>query len=503
VSKTCAALNCTNLLVGRQKKWCSTHRKAAGRTRANVDTSPPNVDTVEGSREPTFRLIPEATGSKGLEAIELMASAGFDLDPPQRDTLIAAMGVSEDRWAADDVVVVQPRQNGKSALLVARALWGVTLGGERLALFSAHEFKTCREAFLLARSLCETSALQAFSPRVAIAHGKEGIEFATGGRLLFIARTRTSGRGFSPDLVIADEAFELDDLALSALKPSMAAAKTPQMWFASSAPHETSSVLRRLCLKGRGGEASRLCYFEWAADADAPIEDVRAWIQANPGIGRRIALGTIAAELGTMEPDDFARERLGIWAEDAAASVFPTWADLAEENPPAPTGARALGIDVTPDRRRACIAAAADIGEDRVLVEILEEREGVSWVVDEVAALVADHEPDAVVVDMRGQARSLIAALEKAGVDVTRTDWAAMTAACGGFHDAVVEGRLVHRDDPKLNAAVEGAVQRYSGDAWAWARRSSRSNVSPLVAVTLAAWGVNETEPAVPLVAWR
>jgi hypothetical protein len=40
----------------------------------------------------------------------------------------------------------------------------------------------------------------------------------------------------------------------------------------------------------------------------------------------------------------------------------------------------------------------------------------------------------------------------------------------------------------ELDSAVAGAVRRNVGDAWAWGRRTSDIDISPLVAVTLAAW---------------
>jgi hypothetical protein len=44
-----------------------------------------------------------------------------------------------------------------------------------------------------------------------------------------------------------------------------------------------------------------------------------------------------------------------------------------------------------------------------------------------------------------------------------------------------------------LTAAVENARQRQVGDgAWAWARRTSRGNIAPLVASTLAVWGTTQ-----------
>jgi hypothetical protein len=45
-------------------------------------------------------------------------------------------------------------------------------------------------------------------------------------------------------------------------------------------------------------------------------------------------------------------------------------------------------------------------------------------------------------------------------------------------------GQLAH-------AVLEGVKQRTVGDgAWAWARRTSAANITPLVAATLALWGV-------------
>jgi hypothetical protein len=60
---------------------------------------------------------------------------------------------------------------------------------------------------------------------------------------------------------------------------------------------------------------------------------------------------------------------------------------------------------------------------------------------------------------------------------------------CGRFFNMVMDSRtLRHGDDPDLNAAVAGAIRRDMGDAWAWARKATNVDISPLVGVTLAAW---------------
>jgi hypothetical protein len=228
---------------------------------------------------------------------------------------------------------------------------------------------------------------------------------------------------------------------------------------------------------------------------------VSAWLAANPAIGHRLTLEFTAAELEALTDEDFRRERLGVWEVEVFASVFDRsdWERLANPKPPTPSGVTAIAVDVTPDRRRTTIAAAGDLC-GHVLVEILEDREGVSWAVDAVAALVAEHNPGTVLVDGAGQSQTLIAPLEKAGVKVRRTTSAEMVAAAGGFFDAVTERRIVHMDQPELNAAVEGAKQRQLGDGWAWGRRTSATNVSPLVAASLALFGVDsyQAPPAGP-----
>jgi hypothetical protein len=60
--------------------------------------------------------------------------------------------------------------------------------------------------------------------------------------------------------------------------------------------------------------------------------------------------------------------------------------------------------------------------------------------------------------------------------------------ACGLASDDVKEGRWRHLGQQELNDAVTGAVKRAVGDRFAWGRRKSTCDISPLEAVTLAAY---------------
>ena len=67
--------------------------------------------------------------------------------------------------------------------------------------------------------------------------------------------------------------------------------------------------------------------------------------------------------------------------------------------------------------------------------------------------------------------------------------------ACADFFKAVLDRRLVHGSYSELDAAVAGAVKRPVGDRWAWGRKQSEADISPLEAVTLAAWSAQTPVP--------
>ena len=468
----------------------------------------------DGSREPAHRLVPPAVDrSAGREVAELLRRIDVPPDPWQVDVLEAFMGRDRaGRWVTDEACLVVPRQNGKTVVLLGRALWGVIPRGtpltegfgeyrERQCLFSAHQYKTAVEAFHNLVGWLQHPELSALKPKVTTGRGSESVRFGdalNAPNIQLIARSQASGRGFSPDVIVADEAFALDDLAMAALKPSMAARRAPQLWYGSSAPLDVSTVLRRLCLAGRAGQASGLAYLEWCAPADAELEDPRAWAAANPALGRRLTERYTISELRSMAPEDFARERLGLWVAESVVSVFGpgNWQACTDEAAEVPPGGRtAIAVDVAPDRSRASIVAAGALADGRTLVQLLDTRNGVPWAVPAVADLVRRHAPGAVVVDDSGQSRTLVVPLEAAGVNVTRTTTADMVAACGNIYDRVVERRLAHMGQAALTAAVEGARQRDLGDGWAWHRRLSGADITPLVAATLAAWAL-ERAPA-------
>lgn len=453
---------------------------------------------------PRFRNLPRAATSAGREANDLAQSAGLVLDPWQSETLEDALGERPDgSWAALEVGLIVPRQNGKGGVLEARELAGMFLFREKLILHSAHEFKTASEAFRRLLFLVQnTPDLDKRVHRVRTSHGEEGIELTTGERIRFVARSTGSGRGFSGDTVILDEAYNLSSKAMAALFPTLSARPNPQIWYTSSAPlqDESSYVLRRFCRRGREG-ADRVCYLEYSADPDSDPGSPESWLQANPAMGIRISEEFIAQERSVLL-DEFGRERLGWWVdeEDATNRVIPldAWLSCRDEKS-GPVGSVSFALDVSPDRSWASFGVAGDSGRGGTHVELVDRRPGTDWVVVRAKEL-QDRWNSRLAVSSGSPAASLIPELEATGVRVEEVSNQDHARACGLFYDGVIQGVIKHLGQSELDVAAGAADRRMLGDAWLWSRRASTGDISPIVAVTLAKWLQDQAEVPQPFV---
>ena len=229
----------------------------------------PEQAELIGWQRPRHLWVPPAATSAGPEVVELAQGAGLDLDPWQGFILDGSLGeTAAGYWVCFEVAEIVPRQNGKGGVIEARELGGLFLFNEELILHSAHEFKTAQEAFRRIRFLIEnTPDLEKRVLRISTSHGDEGIELKSlptiiagagarftrvgkAPRLRFVARTGGSGRGFSGDCVILDEAFNLPSQVITALMPTLSARRNPQLWYASSPvnqeEHPHGHVLARI-----------------------------------------------------------------------------------------------------------------------------------------------------------------------------------------------------------------------------------------------------------------
>jgi hypothetical protein len=156
-----------------------------------------------------------------------------------------------------------------------------------------------------------------------------------------------------------------------------------------------------------------------------------------------------------------------------------------------------FGIDVSPDGA-ASIAVAGSCGDGLTHVEVVEHRNGTSWVAARVAELVRQWRPSAVVLDVGSSAGALLPELEKAQVETVKIAGRELAQSCVAFAALVAEQRVRHMEQPELSAAVRAARRRRLGELWAFGRRGSFTDISPLVAAALAAWAHAQAEERPP-----
>jgi hypothetical protein len=443
--------------------------------------------------------------------VDLARVAGLNLDPWQEMVLRQALGRRADgKWSAFEVGLVVPRQNGKGAILEALELAALYLLGHRTIIHSAHEFATSAEHFRRITDLIEgTPDLSKRVKKNGIkrSHGEEGVELTNGHRLRFKTRTKAGGRGFSCDLLVLDEAMILPVSAHGAMFPTVSARPNAQVWYTGSSVdqevHEHGLVLARVRERGIAG-GKRLAYFEWSAEGDLETVDptsLDARADGNPGLGIRITHEHVELEQQSMDPRTFAVERLGVgdWpsldADDRGGITPAVWNGLIDLNLRL-NDPVCLAVDVKPDRSAACISAAGKFTDSLHGVEVVDHRKGTGWVVPRLLELRQRQRPAAIILDGAGPAASLIADLERERVDVVVVNAKEHAQACGRFYDACDQGTLRHLGTSELFAAIRGAAIRPLGDAWAWSRKSSNVDISPLVSATLALWGTGTQQRA-------
>lgn len=485
---------------------------------------------------------------QAFDLLDWCAGFGYSLDSWQKWWLSEACGTRPDgRWAAFENYLVVSRQNGKNQCLEVRELGGMFVFGESMIIHTAHEFKAAAEHFRRVRdTVTAYDELRRRVKSVTTSHGDEAIElkpvptliFGSAGKLVrrsvaarlrFLARSRGSGRSFTANLVVYDEAMILSDDQVGASMPTMSAVPNPQMIYTASAGYKDSiqlgAVRRRVLRKDpslmgaewsisahldtcprdelRGRKANRYVVCGLHDDRDDP----RSWAKANPALGDRISVQHIAQEMASMSPATFDRERLGVgdWpTEDESWSVVSReqWEACALEDPGGATRPVAFAVDVDPDMISASIAAAwyRPAGKDHPEKAVLEiprgcHREGTAWVIPRLLELRAAWRPAAIVIPKNGPAAGLVDDAEKAGIEVMKASTADEGAAFSFIVQAVRDRAVTHLgadQAPGMWQAVAQAETRDVGDGGrAWSRRDSDSDITPVTSATLALWALN------------
>jgi len=489
--------------------------------------TPPLVVGAPGPCGCGCALTPET--SLGFSMLEFAADPiGMSVLPWQRWLMIHALELRPDgRFRFRTVLLLVARQNGKTSIVEIKNLWKMFVLRIALVIGTAQNLDISEESWDNAVEMVEgIPELAVEIKHIDKTNGKKAMKLEGGPRWKIAAASRKGGRGLSGDDVNLDELREHHNWSSwgAVTKTTMARANA-QVWAYSNAGDLRSVVLNDLQAKGRAAARQpadadpSFGHFEWSAPDDTKctcgkpddlharkclLQDRARWAQANPALGYTISEEALASALGTDPEPIFLTECLCVRVKD----LVPDWSVIAEAAwMPLTTHAEhdelkpvAFAVDVTPERSHSSIGLAGRLGGE-TFVEVAVHGRGTGWVVPWLIERVDIWRPCAVVIAKNSPAGSLIDDLETAGIEVRKPSSSDEAQACGSFMDAVApkdsKPTLRHAGQPDLDDAVKGAVKADLGDgAWRWSRKNALVDISPLVAVTLAAWGQRKFGPA-------
>lgn len=439
-----------------------------------------------------------------------------------------------------EIGVTVPRQCGKTALilsLMVHRVLGFGLHRRQNVLYTAQTRNDSRKKIEDDHlPILEGSKVKNLF-RWRGTNGSEALLWKNRSKIGIAAATEKAGHGETLDLGVIDEAFaHVDDRLEQAMKPAMLTRQDAQLWWMSTAGKRTSTYLLSKVETGRAlvdaGITDGVAYFEWSADPTADPASPQTWRTCMPALGHTITEAAVAADQRTMKLAEFRRACLNV----ADIEGPPEWQVIGEaawracaQPDSTPLDPVAFAIDVNWEQTHAAIAVAGrQVGGEReapcaahrpVLaegcddcrryhqrhVELVEHHRGTGWVIPWILERVQKWSPCAVIVDQGGPATILVPALERAWVDhgldgkveLVKPTVREVAQASGQFYDGITSkvpaDRVVrHIDHPALASAVAGAMKRPLGESWAWGRKHSSVDISPVVACCLALWGHNQ-----------
>lgn len=400
------------------------------------------------------------------------------------------------------VVMSIPRQVGKTFLLGALVFALCLLTPGITVIWTAHRLRTAAETFQSMQALAKRRKIAPHIAKIVLGSGDEEIRFTNDSRILFGARERGFGRGFSMvDVLVFDEAQILSDNAIDDMVPAQNQSQNPLLLFTGTPPKpsDPGEVFAAKRTQALSGKAEEMAYIEFSADEDADPDDPEQWGRANPSYPQHTPATSIRRMRENLTDDSFMREALGIWDTSKSKQVIDpqTWA-LRGDAASMAIDRLTLAVDIAPDRSVASVALAGMRHDERWHVELDEHRTGVDWVPAWIEDRAERNRLHAVVLDeMSGllekrNGRNYVIGTQ---IEVTLASASGrdMTIACAKFYDATMDGTLVHTDQPQVNVALSVARKRPLQAGWAWNRRDARSDITPIVAETLALWGAQST----------
>lgn len=450
---------------------------------------------------PSVKVAAQYRQTDGPDAEKIIRIGGMILDPWQSEAICDWMAITPwGKWLNRVCGGSVARQNGKTGVIECRAAAGMILYKEQV-IYTSHLQKTSTETFEEMVSFFEAPKFKNHIKDIKTALGREQIILTSGARIKFLARTRNGGRGQHGDLLIFDEAQELDEDQQASFLPAISASRNPQTIYTGTPPDPTAAgtVFRNVRDRAISGETRSTAWFEFSVPEIGDVTDQKRWAETNPALGRRIMLSTIEGECEQMEPDTFARERLGWWSPVPEVSAeyaisAEAW-DACVSDEEKPEGKTAYGVKFSPDGAEVSLCGAVIPKDGKARVSMIARRstaDGLQWLADWLNERYT--EASCVVIDGRNGVDALIDKIKgtwKMKGSVRRPTVKEVIASVSMLVDAINEQTVTwYYKHEILRESAVTSVKRSIGGGWGFGGDDS----TPIEAAALALWGAKTSK---------
>jgi phage terminase large subunit-like protein len=440
----------------------------------------------------------KANRQKALRSfLDLCEKTGFPVEPFQAKIAGALLGPEREK------LITLPRKNGKSRVIGTFAAWHLLTTPQAQVVVVANSKEQAEIIDRYARQVAMHPAVeQNFEPRFRELRGPDGsylqVKSADAGRLL----------GLTPTLAIYDEfCVAKDDDMYTALRSALLPGAT--MFTVSTAGWGAESPLGRLrarCLaqpdiRTRGfltdARGPNIRMLEWMVPEEVELDDFQAAKKANP-----LSLITpkwLREQHEALHEIDYQRFHLNRWV-GRIGSWLPAgaWQACANGTRPQEGSPVWIGVDLGGSRADSACVWVSRLEDDHFAIDaaIFSGEDGVVGVNETILRLAERFQIREVVFDP-WRAQVLVRGLEQRGIRCTafaQSD-SRMLPASAALHQAVVEGKIHHRDDPKLNEHVAAAVAKHGRRGWRIDQAERGTPVDGVVALCMALEAASAPEP--------
>lgn len=392
------------------------------------------------------------------------------------------------------VVISVPRQSGKTTLLRAVGVHRC-LVCHRDVFYTAQTGKDARARW---GDLVKALELSTLHTRTLVrrAAGTERVIFPGGSVFQTFAPNAESLHGYTPPVVMLDEAFAHDkrigDLLMGAIGPSQMTILDKQILIVSTRGTAQSEFLNEWLTKAIDG-TPRVAVLDWAAtDGMDPFAAETIWA-SHPAVGfkiggRVLTPQDILDEAGKNSRSEYERAYLNRSTLTSSTTIpAETWRALWAEAPRPDRRKIVLTYDLTADGKAGAIVATWRY-RGKPHGKVVMSAAGSSWIAGAVVDLADRWGVAEVAAHDRPPVREVTDRVERAGVTVRKVPHGDWPEATQSMLTGIETSAVSHAGDSQLTTAFAGIAVRETGDGVVFSRRLSVGDSSSAFAFTVGRW---------------